>query len=110
MKAILVEGGEGEGRMVKYLFLVFLKGRGKVKVERVKDVTAETILRETIKKVRKGSLIYTDRFRSYEPLVMYGFRHERIEHGDRFASGRVHINGIEGFWSYAKERLLSTVD
>jgi transposase len=37
---------------------------------------------------------------------MYGFRHERIDHGKRFANGKVYINGIEGFWSYAKERLL----
>jgi transposase len=37
---------------------------------------------------------------------MYGFRHERIDHGKRFANGKVYINRIEGFWSYAKERLL----
>ena len=37
---------------------------------------------------------------------MYGFRHERIDHSKRFANGRVYINGIEGFWGYAKERLL----
>jgi transposase len=37
---------------------------------------------------------------------MYGFRHERIDHGKRFANGKVYINGIEGFWSYAKERFL----
>jgi hypothetical protein len=24
----------------------------------------------------------------------------------KFANGKVYINGIEGFWSYAKERLL----
>jgi transposase len=28
---------------------------------------------------------------------MYGFRHERIDHGKRFANGKVYINGIEGF-------------
>ena len=47
-----------------------------------------------------------DRFRSYDGLVCYGFRHERIDHGQRFVNGKVYINGIEGFWSYAKERLL----
>jgi hypothetical protein len=31
---------------------------------------------------------------------------ERIDHSKRFANGRVYINGIEGFWGYAKERLL----
>jgi transposase len=45
----------------------------KVKVEVVKDVSAESILRSAIKKVKRGSIIYTDRFRSYDGLVMYGF-------------------------------------
>jgi len=71
----------------------------------VPDVRAETLLREAIAKVKRGSLIYTDRFRSYDGLVCYGFRHERIDHGERFANGKVYMNGIEGFWSYAKERL-----
>jgi transposase len=62
--------------------------------------------RETIKKVKRGSLIYTDEFKSYDGLVMYGFKHERIGKSVKFANGKVYINGIEGFWSYAKERLL----
>lgn len=37
---------------------------------------------------------------------MYGFKHNRIDHSKRFANGKVYINGIEGFWSYAKERLM----
>jgi transposase len=37
---------------------------------------------------------------------MYGFKHERIDKSVKFANGKVYINGIEGFWSYAKERLL----
>ena len=37
---------------------------------------------------------------------MYGFRHERVDKSIRFANVKVYINGIEGFWSYAKERLL----
>ena len=37
---------------------------------------------------------------------MYGFKHERIDKSVKFVNGKVYINGIEGFWSYAKERLL----
>ncbi len=37
---------------------------------------------------------------------MYGFKHERINHSRRFANGKVSKNGIEEFWSYAKERLM----
>ena len=59
-----------------------------------------------IMKVKRGSLIYTDKFRSYNGLVSYGFRHMRFDHGKRFVNGKVYINGIEGFWSFAKERLM----
>ncbi|MCX8125311.1 MAG: transposase, partial [Spirochaetes bacterium] len=47
-----------------------------------------------------------DKFKSYDGLVMYGFRHERLDKSKRFSNGRVYINGIEGFWSYAKQRLI----
>jgi transposase len=69
-------------------------------------VKGDTLLELAIKKVKRGSLIYTDRFRSYNGLVSYGFKHRRIDHGKRFANGKVYINGIEGFWSFAKERLM----
>jgi len=50
-------------------------------------VSAEKLLRETIKKVRRGSLIYTDKFKSYNSLVMYGFKHERIDKSVKFSNG-----------------------
>jgi transposase len=100
------KGRRGRGSLGKIPVFGILERRGKVRVEVVEDVSAESILRSAIKKVKRGSIIYTDRFRSYDGLVMYGFRHERIDHGKRFANGKVYINGIEGFWSYAKERLL----
>jgi len=100
------KGNRGRGAKDKIPVFGILERNGKVKVEVVKDVSGETLLRETIKKVKRGSLIYTDKFKSYDSLVMYGFRHERIDKSVRFSNGKVYINGIEGFWSYAKERLL----
>ncbi len=38
----------------------------------------KSLLKEVIKKVKRGSLIYTDKFKSYDSLVMYGFKHEKI--------------------------------
>ena len=100
------KGNRGRGAKNKIPVFGILERSGKVKVEIVKDVSAETLLRETIKKVKRGSLIYTDKFKSYDGLVMHGFNHERIDKSVKFANGKVYINGIEGFWSYAKERLL----
>lgn len=66
----------------------------------------ETLLKEIIKKVKSGSIIYTDRWKGYNTLVIYGFKHMRVDKSIRFSNVRVYINGIEGFWSYAKEKLL----
>ena len=77
-----------------------------VRVDVIKDVTAESLLNLTIKTVRRGSLVYTDKFKSYDTLMLCGYRHLRVGHGKLFASGKVYINGLEGFWSYTKERLV----
>ncbi len=37
---------------------------------------------------------------------MLGYKHHQINHGKAFTYNKfVHINGIEGFWSYAKQRM-----
>ncbi|NLX49852.1 MAG: IS1595 family transposase, partial [Methanospirillum sp.] len=100
------KGKRGRGAAGKVPVFGILERGGKVRVEVVRNVKGETLLELTIKKVKRGSLVYTDRFHSYNGLVSYGFRHKRIDHGKRFANGKVYINGIEGFWSFAKERLM----
>jgi transposase len=59
----------------------------------------------------KGSIFDTDEFVSDKDLSRYG-KHVPIDHGEAFAFGPAHINGIEGFWSYAKRlhRLCHGVD
>ena len=54
-------------------------------------------------KTEKGSVFYTDDFKSYKSLKHYG-KHSKIKKTKAYARGRTHINGIEGFWSFAKER------
>ena len=100
------KGNRGRGAAGKIPVFGILERGGKVRVEVVQNVSGETLLTMAIKKVKRGSLIYTDKFRSYNGLVSYGFRHMRIDHGKRFVNGKVYINGIEGFWSFAKERLM----
>ncbi|MBW1739055.1 MAG: transposase, partial [Deltaproteobacteria bacterium] len=73
----------------------------RVRVTVVQDVSAETLLSLTLKTVRRGSIVYTDKFRSYDSLMFCGYRHLKVDHNKRFASGKVYINGLEGFWSWA---------
>jgi len=61
---------------------------------------------ETVKRVRRGSIVYTDKWRGYDSLTFCGYNHLNIEHRYKFKQGKVYINGIEGFWSFAKERLI----
>jgi transposase-like protein len=57
--------------------------------------------------VSLDSVIHSDGWRGYNGLVDAGYSKPfRVNHSDDvFAIGNVHINGIEGFWSYAKRRL-----
>ena len=100
------KGKRGRGASGKVPVFGILKWNGKVKVSVVKDVTARTLLDLTVKTVRRGSIVYTDKFRSYDSLMFCGYRHLKVDHGKRFASGKVYINGLEGFCSWAKERLM----
>lgn len=100
------KGNRGREAAGKIPVFGILERGGKVRVEVVQNVSGESLLTMAIKKVKRGSLVYTDKFRSYNGLISYGSRHMRIDHGKRFVNGKVYINGIEGFWSFAKERLM----
>ncbi|MCK9592380.1 MAG: transposase [Methanoregula sp.] len=97
------KGNRGRGAAGKIPVFGILERGGKVRVEVVPNVTGETLLTMAIRKVKRGSLIYTDKFRSCNSLISYGFRHMRIDHGKRFVNGKVYINGIEGFWLLQKK-------
>ena len=100
------KGNRGRGAAGKVPVFGILERDGLVHVNVVPNVTAETLLRFTIKKVRRGSVVYTDKFKSYDSLMFCGYRHLKVDHGKYFSSGKVYINGMEGFWSWAKERLI----
>lgn len=100
------KGKRGRGARNKVIVFGILERAGKVKVSVVPDVSAETLLGMTLKKVRRGSIVYTDKWKSYDSLMFCGYRHLRVDHKKQFSSGKVYINGLEGFWSYAKERLI----
>jgi transposase len=100
------KGKRGRGAAGKVPVFGILERNGTVKVDVVRNVTAQSLLGMTIKTVRRGSIVYTDKFRGYDALMFCGYRHLRVDHGKRFSSGKVYINGLEGFWSFAKERLI----
>ena len=68
------------------------------------NCSAESLITATLKTVKRGSLVYTDKWSGYDTLTFCGYRHLKVDHGVEFARGKVHINGLEGFWSYAKAK------
>jgi len=100
------KGKRGRGAGHKTIVFGILERGGKVSVSIVTDVKAESLMNETVEKVRRGSIVYTDKWRGYDSLMFCGYRHLNIDHQYKFKQRKVYINGIEEFWSFAKERLM----
>jgi len=98
------KGNRGRGANNKAIVFGILERKGKVHTVIVENVSKDTLMNSIKNKTKKGSVFYTDGWKSYASLHQYG-KHNIIKHDkDKFAEGHNHINGIEGFWSYAKER------
>jgi len=100
------KGKRGRGAKGKSIVLGLLERDGRVYTRVVEQVTAEELMAVIRKKTRKGSVYYSDTFRSYNSLKRLG-KHHTVSHSKSLVDKRTknHINGIEGFWSFAKHIL-----
>lgn len=57
--------------------------------------------------VQRGAEVITDALNSYERLDDT-YTHKVIDHAESYASGHVHTNGIENFWSLLKRSIKGT--
>ena len=98
------KGQRGRGAKDKTIVFGILERKGKIYTKIVENVSAETLMNEIKNKTLKGSVFYTDGWKSYASLEQYG-KHNIIDHDKELVDINYnHINGIEGFWSFAKER------
>src|SRR3989338_9739211 len=97
------KGQRGRGANNKAIVFGILERKGKIHTKIVENVSAETLMNEIKNKTNKGSVFYTDGWKSYASLRQYG-KHNIIDHDKELVNNHNHINGIEGFWSFAKER------
>lgn len=101
-----VRGKRGRGAQGKIPVFGLLKRDGVVYVEIITKASKAQLMPIIKGKVLEGSTIYSDGWKSYDGLILNGYRHYRIYHShNEFARGKNHVNGIESFWSYAKRRL-----
>ena len=98
------KGQRGRGAKNKTIVFGILERKEKIYTKIVENVSAETLMKEIENKADKGSVFYTDGWKSYASLEQYG-KHNIIDHDKELVDkNHNHINGIEGFWSFAKER------
>jgi transposase len=101
-----VRGKRGRGAQGKIPVFGLLKRNGIVYVEVIEYASKAQLMPIIKGKVLEGSTIYSDGWKSYDGLILNGYKHYRIYHShNEFARGKNHVNGIESFWSYAKRRL-----
>ncbi len=100
------EGGQGRNTTDKTAVVGTLQRDGKVKAQKVKDVSRKTLHGIVKQNVKKGSTVMTDEWRSYNGLsLLYG--HQAVSHAmGEYVNGACHTNTLEGFWSLLKRGVI----
>jgi transposase-like protein len=89
--------------------------RGNAEAEKVSQVRAtvvpnteaETLIPEILQNVEPDAIVCTDSTASYRDLCSR-FIHKAVDHGLEYVRGKVHVNGMENFWSLVKRMLKGT--
>ena len=98
-------GKRGRGAGGKIPVFGLLKRGGRVYTKIISDASSETLIPIINRKVIPDSIVYSDSWKAYTVLDVSDFKHFRINHSERFADKKNHINGIENFWNHAKRHM-----
>jgi len=100
------KGGQGRNTKDKTPVFGILERGGKVRAQKVKDVTKRTLQTLLRANVKEGSKIMTDEWVSYNGLSPR-FAHSVVNHGSgQYVQGEAHTNTLEGFWSLLKRGII----
>lgn len=80
----------------------------KVRMTVVPNVTRETLQSAVLRNVKYGTKVYTDDAVAYTYRMDWRFVHEVVNKTETYVRGRVHVNGLENFWSLLKRGLNGT--
>lgn len=102
-----VRGRRGRGAGRKIIVFGLLKRNGAVYTQIIPSAQREAVMPIIRRVVASGSDIYSDGWRSYDALAVYGYNHKKVKHDENeFARpDGSHINGVESYWSWMKRRL-----
>lgn len=97
-------GKRGWGTTGKIMVFGIYQRNGKVSTFPITSRAGDTLIPLIGKHTKSGSLYYTDDWFAYAHLSIRG-NHVVVRKEKGVPKGRDHLNGIEGFWSYAKHWL-----
>ncbi len=76
---------------------------GRAKVRHVKSSGQRVLVPQVVENVKGASQIYSDEWRAYGKLAVWGYKHNSIKHSaNRYVDGRVHTQNVENLWSHMK--------
>ena len=67
--SLAVDDNRRRGAKNKVIAFGILERKGKESVDIVSDVSTKIVLQSTVKKVRRGSISYTDKWKNYSSLM-----------------------------------------
>jgi len=85
-----------------------LERGGEIRAAVIPNTRRHHLEPKIVKNVRPGTTVYTDCLYSYSELKYQDYKHEVIDHAEKYVDGRVHTNGLENFWSLLKRGLRGT--
>lgn len=100
---------EGRGVVGKVPVLGIRERGGKVRAKIVPDRKAETLQKEITEAVEKGSIVFTDEWKSYNILIESDYEHATVNHSAKeYVKGMASTNGIESVWAVLKRSIVGT--
>jgi len=97
-----------DGNWGKTIVLGLLEREGRVRAAVGPTRKHYQVHSHVMANVEPGTTLYTDEYDAYQTLPPDQFTHEIINHLEGYVKGRVHVNGMENFWSLLKRGLKGT--
>jgi transposase-like protein len=104
------KGYQHRGIVNKTIVMGMLERGGNVTTKVIQDREKGTLHGHVAECIEAGTNVYSDEWGAYNGLseLDENYKHQVINHAEKYVDGRVHTNGLENFWSLTKRTLAGT--
>jgi transposase-like protein len=104
------KGYQHRGIVNKTIVMGMLERGGTVTTKVIQDREKGTLHGHVAECIEAGTNVYSDEWGAYNGLseLDESYKHQVINHAEKYVDGRVHTNGLENFWSLTKRTLAGT--